>query len=229
MDQILAVVPAAGQGSRMNSKLNKQYLSLLDKPVVAHTIETLENCDLINEIIVVACADEIDYCKQEVIKQYNCSKVSKVISGGASRQQSVYQGLQAVNEADYVLVHDGARPLITESILQQAIKEVKINKAVGVAVPVKDTIKIVDEEGYVVQTPNRDQLWAIQTPQVFAYQLIMKAYQQAAAQKITATDSSQLVEEFGQRVKLVQGSYENLKVTTPEDLIIAEAIMQRRI
>ncbi|ADL11687.1 2-C-methyl-D-erythritol 4-phosphate cytidylyltransferase [Acetohalobium arabaticum] len=228
MESITAIIPAAGQGKRMKSKLNKQYLSLLDKPVLAHTVEVFQNCDLITEIIVVVKEDEIDYCRRKVIEKYNYNKVKALIRGGQSRQKSVHNGLQSVDNADYVLIHDGARPLLTEDMLCRAVDQVKDYKAVGVAVPVKDTIKRIDNDGYVAETPVRDKLWAIQTPQAFEYSLVSEAYNKAMKEGISGTDTSILVERLGQKVKLIRGSYENLKITTPEDLINAEAIIKRR-
>lgn len=228
MKSIVAVIPAAGQGKRMKSDLNKQYLSLVNKPVLAHTLATFEACELITKVILVAREDELEYCRQEVVDEYDFKKVKVVIEGGQTRQESVYNGLQAIKKADYVVVHDGARPLITEKKLQKAIKEVKKHDAVGIAVPVKDTIKKVDGAGFVKETPDRNKLWAIQTPQVFSYNLLLQAYEAAKIDGVQGTDSSMLVERLGHSVKLVEGNYENLKVTTPEDLIIAEAIVQRR-
>lgn len=228
MESITAIIPAAGQGKRMKSRLNKQYLSLLDKPVLAHTVEVFQNCDLITEIIVVVKEDEMDYCRRKVIEKYNYNKVKALIRGGQSRQKSVYNGLQSVDNADYVLIHDGARPLLTEDMLCRAIDQVKDHKAVGVAVPVKDTIKRIDSNGYIAETPARDKLWAIQTPQVFEYSLVSAAYSRAIKEDIKGTDTSMLVERLDKKVKLIRGSYENLKITTPEDLINAEAIIKRR-
>ncbi|MBM7624984.1 2-C-methyl-D-erythritol 4-phosphate cytidylyltransferase [Sporohalobacter salinus] len=229
MESIAAIIPAAGQGKRMNSKLNKQYLSLLDKPVLAHTLGVFQKSDLITEIIVVVREDEMDYCRQEVINKYNYDKVSALIKGGQSRQESVYNGLQSVDNANYILIHDGARPLLTKDTLHESINQVKNYKAVGVAVPVKDTIKKIDSNGYVEKTPVRDKLWAIQTPQVFEYSLVFEAYNKAIAEGISGTDTSMLVERLDQKVKLIRGSYENFKVTTPIDLINAEAIIKRRM
>ena len=228
MESIIAVIPAAGQGKRMKSELNKQYLSLLNKPILAHTLDVFQDCDLITEIIVVVREDEKDYCRREVIDKYNYNKVSALVKGGQSRQESVYNGLQSIDKADYILIHDGARPLLTNEILCESINQVKKHKAVGVAVPVKDTIKKVDNKGYVEKTPVRDKLWAIQTPQAFEYNLVSEAYSRAIKEDFSGTDTSMLVERLGHKVKLIKGSYENLKITTPEDLINAEAIIKRR-
>jgi 2-C-methyl-D-erythritol 4-phosphate cytidylyltransferase len=228
MESIVAIIPAAGQGKRMNSDLNKQYLSLNERPVVAHTIEIFQRCGLIEEVIVVVREDEIDYCQREVINKHGLNKSTKVVRGGETRQESVYNGLQTIGNADYVVVHDGARPLITEEILEKAILEAREYEAVGVAVPVKDTIKETDSDGFVNMTPDRSKLWAIQTPQVFAYNLLLKAYGEAIKDGIQGTDSSMLVEKLGKRVKLLKGNYDNLKITTPEDLVIAETIMKER-
>lgn len=227
MESITTIIPAAGQGKRMKSKLNKQYLSVLNKPVLAHTLEVFQKSNLITEIIIVVREDEMDYCRQEVITEYDYNKVT-LVKGGQSRQESVYNGLQSVDNADYVLVHDGARPLLTGDVLQKTINQVKNHKAVGVAVPTKDTIKKVDDNGYVKETPDRDELWAIQTPQAFEYGLVVEAYSKAIKDNFKGTDTSMLVERLGHKVKLIQGSYKNLKITTPEDLINAETIIKRR-
>ncbi|SKA01488.1 2-C-methyl-D-erythritol 4-phosphate cytidylyltransferase [Selenihalanaerobacter shriftii] len=228
MESIVAVIPAAGQGRRMGSDLNKQYLSLADKPIVAHTIEKFQEFEQIKDIIVIAREDEIAYCQHEVIDKYKFDKVSQVIKGGQTRQESVYNGLQAVDSAEYVLIHDGARPLLTKELLECTIRELKDYGAVGVAVPVKDTIKMIDNEKFVDKTPDRSKLWAIQTPQAFSYNLILEAYEEAKNEGFVGTDSSMLVERLGKKVKLIHGSYENLKVTTPEDLMIAETIIKGR-
>ncbi|MCK8825827.1 2-C-methyl-D-erythritol 4-phosphate cytidylyltransferase [Fuchsiella alkaliacetigena] len=228
IDTIIAVIPAAGQGKRMGSELNKQYLSLLGKPILAYTIEAFQQLELISEVIVVVKEEELAYCQQQVIDRYDLESKCSLVVGGATRQESVYNGLQAVEQADYVLIHDGARPLVKQETIKRSLQELKKHGAVGVAVPVKDTIKRVDEENFVQDTPERDRLWAIQTPQAFEYSLALQAYRQAFKDEFLGTDTAMLVERLDKRVKLIKGSYENLKVTTPEDLSIAETIINRR-
>ncbi|AGB40173.1 2-C-methyl-D-erythritol 4-phosphate cytidylyltransferase [Halobacteroides halobius DSM 5150] len=227
--KVSVVIPAAGQGKRMKADKNKQFLLLDGMPILAHTIDKFEQVDLIEEIIVVAQKDEIDYCKNKIIDEYNFTKVNKIITGGATRQESVYNGLQAVSQdTDYILTHDGARPLLTTELIRHIITKVKQYKAVLTAVPVKDTIKVVNQDEMVINTPDRSKLVAVQTPQAFVKDLIIKAYQQAAKNNIVGTDSASLVENLGKSVKVIRGSYENIKVTTPEDLEVAEKIVIRR-
>jgi 2-C-methyl-D-erythritol 4-phosphate cytidylyltransferase len=227
---ISVVLPAAGQGTRMNCDKNKQFLTLNDRPLLAHTINAFQENTRVNEIIIVARTGEIDFCRRKIVDKYKFDKVKKIIEGGSTRQQSVNNGLQAVAEgSEFVLVHDGARPLVEEDLIEKVIDSVKQTKAVITAVPVKDTIKLVTKEDQVVETLDRSRLRAVQTPQAFATGLLSRAYRQALEQGITGTDSSSLVEKLtDKQVAVVEGSYENLKVTTPDDLKIAENIIMRR-
>ena len=228
-DFVSVIIAAAGVGKRMNSSISKQYLCLMGKPILVHTIEAFEGAAMVDEIIIVVHPDELEYCKKEVVEPYYFKKISRVIIGGAERQESVYNGLKAVDErCTIAMVHDGARPLVTEELILKSIEHVKKHKAVGVGTPVKDTIKIVDEENVMIQTPDRKRLWAIQTPQTFEYSLLLKAHEEAAAKGFLGTDDTVLVENLGISVKMILGSYENIKVTTPEDIFIGEAIMQYR-
>lgn len=227
--KVSVVIPAAGQGKRMKANKNKQFLLLNDKPILAHTIDIFEGRADIDEIIVVAQADEIDYCQSEIIHKYNFNKVSKIIEGGRTRQESVYNGLKAVSEkADFILIHDGARPLLTNELIKHIITEVEKYQAVAIGVPVKDTIKIINRDKVIIDTPTRDNLIAIQTPQAFKRNLILQAYQKAFDDDYLGTDSSSLVERLNKEVKVIEGSYENLKITTSEDLEFAERIISRR-
>ncbi|WP_330375381.1 2-C-methyl-D-erythritol 4-phosphate cytidylyltransferase [Inediibacterium massiliense] len=226
---ISVIIAAAGQGKRMNQKINKQYINLLGKPILAHTLEVFEQSSFIDEIIVVTHPDEINYCDKNIISFYDFKKVKKVISGGKERQNSIYNGLQEVDaKCSIVMIHDGARPFIKEENIIESIDEAIKYKAVGVGVPVKDTIKVVDEDKNIVSTPNRKFLWAIQTPQVFCYDLLIKAHKKAIKDQYIGTDDTVLIERMGQKVKMLMGNYENIKITTPEDLYIGEAILKRR-
>jgi len=225
--KVSVVIPAAGQGKRMKIGKNKQFLLLDNKPILAHTIAQFE-IDEIDSIILVVKEGEEDYCKR-LIEEYNFKKINKLVLGGESRQESVYNGLQEVEEdIDFVLVHDGARPLLTKSSIRNIITEVKEYKAVALGVKVKDTIKVVNQDGQIISTLNRDDLVAIQTPQAFEKDLILKAYRKAKANGIIGTDSASLLERLGSEVKVMSGSYENLKITTPEDLDFAAKILARR-
>lgn len=225
-----AIIAAAGSGSRMGTKTKKQYLTLAGLPVLVHTLRVFENSPLIKQYVLVVGADEISWCKREIINKFNLSKVLAVVPGGAYRQHSVYNGLKAIDAQpnDIILVHDGARPLVTEEILAATINGAREMGAAVAAVPVKDTIKKADPQGVVLDTPPREQLWAVQTPQAFRYHVLVNAYRQAEQEDFIGTDDASLVEQSGFEVHLVNGSYENIKITTPEDMAVAEAILKRR-
>lgn len=229
MAKVVALVAAAGQGKRMGAQCNKQFLAIGDRPVLAWTISVFQACPMIDEIIVMASPGEEEYCRQEIIAKYNFNKVKQVITGGLERQDSIYNGLQALSDGtDIVVVHDGARPLVTMDLINKSITEAQNHGAAIVAVKAKDTIKLGDDQGLVNKTLNRSFLWQVQTPQTFKYSLIVAAYQNAISTRLAGTDDASLVEALGKPVKLVDGSYENLKITTPEDLEIAKVILRKR-
>lgn len=220
------VIVAAGKGKRMGTDIKKQYLELNGKEVLAHTIQKFQDCHLINEIIIVTGKEEIEYCKEHIWKKYDFSKIKKVVVGGKERQDSVYNGLLAVSEdTEIVLIHDGARPLVRMEQIKMSIKTAAIEGGCVVGVPIKDTVKICDKDQFIKETPSRDTLWVVQTPQTFKYDLIMKAYKEAFEKNFLATDDSMMVEALGYPVKIVEGRYDNIKITTPEDLIIAKSMM----
>lgn len=226
---VSAVVVAAGKGSRMNMDTNKQYIEIGGIPVLARTLLTLQNCDMINEIILVVNGQDIIFCKQEIIDSYELDKVKKLVAGGEERQESVYNGLLEVNEeCDIVVIHDGARPFVREESISGSISAAYEYGASCVAVPSKDTIKSADEDGFVNRTLDRSKLWIIQTPQAFRYELIMDAHKKAIEDGFKGTDDAVLIERLGLPLKLVMGSYDNIKITTQEDLIIGEAIADSR-
>lgn len=224
-----AIILSAGKGSRMNSSIHKQYMDLAGRPVICHTIERFEN-STVTDIVLVTGAGEIDYCKQEIVEKYHYHKVRHIVEGGKERYHSVMCGLEAAQGADYVLIHDGARPFATEEIIRRVMECVQQEKACVVGMPVKDTIKIADDEGYVSQTPNRNSVWMIQTPQAFSYDLILGAYQKMMmGDQCGITDDAMVAEQYSDvHVKLIEGSYENIKITTPEDLVIAESFCKNR-
>lgn len=224
-----AIILAAGQGKRMVADTNKQYLLLAGQPVLAHTLAVFENCAAIDRCIVVAKAEECEYCRREIVEAGGFCKVIAVVAGGAERQDSVYQGLLALPEdCRFVAVHDGARPLITAEVITRALTEVTEDCGAVVGVPVKDTIKRADEAGIVIETPPRATLWSVQTPQIFERRQLSEAYRQALADGFYGTDDASLVERQGAMVKMVLGSYENIKLTTPEDMLLAENILHGR-
>lgn len=224
MKKNVAIVLAAGQGKRMKSNVQKQYLLIKEKPVLYYTLNAFETSPLISEIILVTGETEIEYCRKEIIEKYGFQKIHKITAGGKERYHSVYEGIQTIDEADYVFIHDGARPFVDEKIIERAYKAVEAHKACVVGMPVKDTIKIADEECFAVQTPDRSKVWQVQTPQVFEYNLIKNAYEKLMEKEPEGiTDDAMVVETMSKhKVKLVEGSYRNIKITTPEDLEIAE-------
>lgn len=223
---VAAIIVAAGQGTRMKAGVNKQYLHLRGKPILAYTLEIFEECSEINEIFVVVAENERGKCLQEVIKPYGYKKVKKIVLGGATRQESVYNGLKAATtNIDIIITHDGARPLIHKQTLVRNIQETLVHKAAIVGVPTKDTIKMIDSKGFVDNTPKRDLLWSVQTPQGFSYEVLMEAHKKALEGGFIGTDDAMLVERIGYPIKIIKGTYDNIKITTPEDLIIAEAIL----
>lgn len=228
MSYITAIIPAAGQGTRMKAGVNKQFLELFGKPVLVHTLEIFEKCDLINDVILVASSGEEDYC-HHLLQEYGLSKITRIITGGRERQHSVARGLDLVSDkCDIVAVHDGARPLLLLSHLRKVLEAVSVNDGVILAVPVKDTIKEIMSDQIVRSTMDRTKLWMVQTPQVFRKDVLMYAYQKAREEGFAGTDDASLAEHYGFRIKVVEGSYENIKITTPEDLDLAELIIKRR-
>ena len=221
-----AIILAAGQGKRMKSQVAKQYLLLNKKPVLFYTIQAFE-LSQVDEIVLVVPEGEEEYVRETIIKPYSFQKVKRMVVGGDERYDSVYSGLKAIQGVDYVLIHDGARPLITADVINQTIQTVCEVKACVVGMPVKDTIKIVDAKGIVIDTPSRERVWSIQTPQAFSFELIYKAYNQfMQLSERTATDDAMVLEQMlSYPITTVFGSYENIKITTPEDISIAEGIL----
>lgn len=230
MSKNAAVIVAGGSGKRMGTATKKQFIKLKDKEILAYTIEAFNKVDEIDEIIVVTGKEDIEKVRKEIIERYQFKKVKRVVAGGKERQDSVYNGLIAVSaETSYVMIHDGARPFISEVIIKKALQETKDYKATIVAMPVKDTIKLVDkEQGVVEETPDREKLWMVQTPQTFDKELLLNAYKQAEERQLQVTDDSMIVEAYGHKVHVVLGEYTNIKITTPEDLVIGESILENR-
>ena len=220
------VIVAAGTGSRMNMGINKQFIKLEGKEIIAYTIEKFYNNSNIEDIVVVVKEDESEFFKKEILDKYNFKNV-KIAYGGKERQDSVYNGLKLLDEkCDVVLIHDGARPFVSDKIIDKSIEEAKEHKAIVVGVPVKDTIKVIDNDKNIVDTPNRSVLWAVQTPQTFDYNILIDAYKDAFKNKFYGTDDAMLVERIGYKVKMLEGSYNNIKITTQEDLNIGSQIFR---
>lgn len=224
-----AIVLAAGQGKRMGTKVQKQYLEIAGKPVLYYSLHAFEQSPIINQIILVVGEGQTEYCQKEIVEKYQFQKVTKIVQGGAERYHSVWNGLQEVSDGDYVFIHDGARPFITEEILERAYKDVQECKACVVGMPVKDTIKLASSDGFVEETPERSRVWMIQTPQVFETTLVKEAYHLLMEQENSnVTDDAMVVEQMlGHSVKLTKGSYENIKITTREDLDIAAVFVKK--
>lgn len=238
-----AILLAAGSGRRMGGDVAKQYMQLGGRPLICHALQAVEASAVVDDCILVTGADDVSYVKTEIVEYYGFHKVDRIVTGGRERYDSVYNALQVIkqqdmripNEDGFIFIHDGARPFLTEEILTRTLQAVSEDHACVAGMPVKDTIKIVDGKGYASQTPDRNSLWQVQTPQVFDTPLIIEAYErlmqkkeELAAREIRITDDAMVVETLMKHpVRLVVGSYENIKITTPEDLAVAEAFLSR--
>lgn len=222
-----AIVLAAGSGKRMNSQVHKQYLIIQDRPVLYYSLKEFQD-SAVDEIVLVVGKGEEEFCRREIVDKYGISKVKAIVEGGKERYHSVFEGLKQTSDADYVLIHDGARPFVNQDIIRCCMLEVPEYQACVVGMPVKDTIKIADEGGYAKQTPDRKNVWMIQTPQTFSYALIYEAYEEMLKTEDAAiTDDAMVLERTkGKKSKLIEGSYRNIKITTPEDLLIANVYLQ---
>ena len=230
-DYVIAIVLAAGQGKRMNSKTKKQFMMLNNKPIVTYSLELFQKSKLINEIILVTNEDEIEYCEKEIVEKHSIDKISKIVKGGAERFNSVYNALNNIDKKNcYVLIHDGARPFISNELIEKCVKKVKEVKACIVGVKVKDTIKEINNQGYVEKKLEREKLIAVQTPQVFEYKLISSAYNYYVSNNLDgATDDAEILEEYNRyNITVIEGDYKNIKITTPEDLIFGEVLVREK-
>lgn len=233
----IAIVLAAGQGKRMNASVPKQYLLIREKPILYYTLKTFEE-SFVDEIILVVGEGEEEYCRNNFVEKYAFTKVSAIITGGKERYHSVYQALSHIHLTQkgdsLVFIHDGARPFVSEDVLRRTCEAAGCKGACIVAVPVKDTIKVVGKDGIVQSTPDRAMLWSVQTPQAFVYSKIKAAYdkmmelEKKGQLDMSVTDDAMVMETFGDiPVCVVEGSYENIKITTPDDLLFAEQILNR--
>ncbi len=229
MSKVTALIPAAGMGRRMGKSVAKQFLPLGDKPMLAHTLLAFQRATAIDEIIPILSREDMEACLQEIIEQFHITKVKTLVVGGKERQDSVANGLHKLEkDAAVVLVHDGVRPFVTPEMIKETVDHARKGECVAVGVPIKDTIKEVGDNGMVRHTLERSRLWAIQTPQAFPVKTLKHAYEEASAQRLWGTDDATLVERTGGAVRVIMGSYENIKITTPEDLLLAEEILKRR-
>lgn len=227
-----AIVLAAGKGKRMKSDVSKQFMELNGKPVLYYSLAAFEK-SRVDKIVLVTGEADIEYCRREIVEKYGFQKVAVIVAGGKERYDSVWKGLQAAKDSDYVLIHDGARAFIDQDIIERCMCDVPVSRACVAAVPVKDTIKVVDRNLLGTETPDRSTLWTIQTPQVFEQPLIYEAYRKLA-QELEAgmapsvTDDTMVAEYYmGVSSHMVMGSYYNIKVTTPEDLVLGKAILDK--
>lgn len=218
-----AVIVAAGKSERMGG-IDKLFAQINGKPLLARVVDTFQECNVVDEIVIVLGKENLER-GQKMADEQGWSKVTSLCLGGARRQDSVREGLNMLNDCYWVMIHDGARPLITVDIIEKGLTEAQENVAAVAAVPVKDTIKAASPEGFVHTTPLRDTLWAIQTPQVFRFSLIQQAHDEIHED---VTDDATMVEKLGHDVKLYMASYENIKITTPEDMAFAEIILRNR-
>ena len=230
-----AIVLAAGQGKRMNSKVAKQYLLIKGKPVLYYSLAAFEESS-VDEIVLVTGTGEEEFCQKEIVEKYGFGKVKTIVAGGKERYHSVANGLLACKECEIVLIHDGARPFLDQDIITRCIQNAEEVGACVAGMPVKDTIKIASEDGFVASTPNRNYVWMIQTPQTFKYDLIAQSYKKLIEEEeklkekgVNITDDAMVVEYFtGQKIRLVEGSYKNIKITTPEDLQASENFFEKK-
>ena len=233
MANYAAIVLSAGVGSRMKSDIPKQYMDLNGKPVIYYSLAAFEKAGF-SSIILVCGKEDVEYCKKEIVEKYGFTKVKAVVPGGKERYHSVYEGLKAIDSVEYVFIHDGARPMLTREIIARLQEVVQKEDTAVAGMPVKDTIKIVDDENYVSETPERKYVWQVQTPQCFSFPIIYEAYagliedEEAGLPIPPVTDDAMvLTYATDYEIKMVEGDYRNIKITTPEDLLIASVFLQK--
>lgn len=232
-----AIVLSAGQGKRMGTAVQKQYIELLGRPIIYYTLRTFQDSEIIDRIVLVVGSGQEQFAREEIVEKYHFTKVAAIVAGGAERYDSVWQGLKAIrdgkaggaDEDGYVFIHDGARMFVDEAILKRGYETVLKYRACVAGMPSKDTVKVVDDEGFAVQTPQRRYVWTVQTPQIFETSLITEAYKRLMREQcIDVTDDAMVVEQMMKLpVRLFEASYENIKITTPEDLEIAEGFLKK--
>lgn len=222
-----AVIVAAGRGKRMCADINKQFLRIYEKPVLYYSLHTFSKHEMIDGIVIVCAENEIEYCKREIVEKYKIDKVLKIVAGGKERQDSVFNGLKALENCNIVLIHDGARPFLTNKMIEDGIKYSQLYESCACGVSPKDTIKVKDDLGFSCNTLDRSTLFSVQTPQCFKYDLIFNCYKKLIDKHIQVTDDTSVVEYCGNKVYLYEGSYDNIKITTPEDLDLAERITEK--
>ncbi len=226
---ITAIIPAAGTGKRMQAvygDVRKQFIHIHGKPVLYYTLMTFQQSEIVDEIIIVCEKDRIRYIEVEIVGRFGFSKVKKIVQGGEHRQDSVYNGFQAIDHEGIVMIHDAARPMASADILRCLVEACDRFRAAIVAVQVKDTIKTRNADLFVGKTVDRLNLWQVQTPQCFEYSLLEKAFREATKDAFYGTDESMLVERIGHPVRIIEGDYRNIKITTPDDILLAELFLK---
>jgi 2-C-methyl-D-erythritol 4-phosphate cytidylyltransferase len=229
MSKVTALIPAAGMGRRMGNPMAKQFLPLGGRPMLAHTLLAFQRAPQIDEIIPILSKEDMELCLREIIEGFHITKVKTLVVGGKERQDSVLHGLEKIAaDSGVVLVHDGVRPFVTPEMIRETTELARRGESVAVGVPLKDTVKEVDDKGIVRRTLERSKLWAVQTPQAFPVKVLQRAYEEACKHNSYGTDDAMLVERAGGKVRIIMGCYENIKITTPEDLLLAEEILKGR-
>jgi len=224
---VRAIIAAGGRGERVGGSLPKQFIEIKKKPLLVYTVENFEKCERIDEIVLVVPEEYVGLSSYQIVDVFNFRKIRKIISGGKERRDSVYKALLSLpGNTDIVTIHDGVRPFISPEKIIKSIEMCKEDKAVILALPINETVKRV-EDRFVITTLDREKLWVAQTPQTFEYKLILEAYKKAIEAGFIGTDDSSLVERLGFKVKVLEGEYENIKITTPEDLALAERMIER--
>ena len=224
-----AIIVSAGKGQRFMEGKKKQFYLLADKPILAHTLDQFETCPLVRSTLLVVSEEDMDYTLKEIVEKYKYRKIAQIVPGGKRRQDSVKNGMDALAKVvDIVMIHDGVRPFVTRAMIEDSIQSAERFGAVVVAMPVKDTIKMSNPDGTVLKTLDRESLWQTQTPQTFQAKVIREAYTKATEDDFVGTDDASLVERLGVKVHILPGSYTNIKITTPEDLILAHLFLKMK-
>ncbi len=227
---VYAIIVSAGKGHRFMEGKKKQFFLLGGKPILTHTLEKFEACPSVHSILLVVGEEDMDYCMREIIERYHFQKVSQIVPGGKRRQESVKNGIEALpKDADLVVIHDGVRPFVTKTMIEDSIHSATRNGAVIFALPVRDTIKMSNPDGTVLKTLDRESLWQVQTPQTFQVNVIKKAFYRATEDGFIGTDDASLVERLGIKVHILPGTPTNIKITTAEDLLLANAFLQMNV
>lgn len=223
---VTAVILAAGKGLRMGGAVPKQFMELEGRPVLAHTLLAFEAAPSIDSMVIVS--DNAEWIRNNILKPFSIAKPVLFADGGRERQDSVWNAINGLSNCELVAIHDGVRPLVTVDVIEESIAAARVYGAAVVGMPSRDTIKEADDKGFAIRTPDRSRLWTIQTPQTFRLDLLKEAHEKAREDRHLGTDDSSLVERLGHPVRLIEGSYKNIKITTPEDLTAAALYLKSR-